>query len=87
MAKKMQRTERALRRKAGILGIGLGHRLNRRQADVLDPIKGLREQPSVANRYAPGCRRRLAKPPDFRYIPLGCRELRCVRVDPASATK
>jgi hypothetical protein len=26
MAKKMKRTERALRRKAGILGIGLGHR-------------------------------------------------------------
>lgn len=26
IAKKMRRTERALRRKAGILGIGLGHR-------------------------------------------------------------
>jgi hypothetical protein len=26
IAKKMKRTERALRRKAGILGIGLGHR-------------------------------------------------------------
>jgi hypothetical protein len=44
--------------------------LNRRQADVLDPIKGLREPPAVANGHAPACRRRLAKPPDFRYIPL-----------------
>jgi hypothetical protein len=26
IAKKIKRTERALRRKAGILGIGLGHR-------------------------------------------------------------
>ena len=34
IAKKMQRTEGALRRKAGILGIGLGHRRARAESPL-----------------------------------------------------